>query len=191
MSIDDHVISTLQMEYNVVRQDLRDLVDSMGKNLATAVAIVSGLVAVAFVKDCYELLYFIPTAMFFSGMIHMVLASHANFEGAYCSLIECRLKERLGRGNILMDWETRRVPGHPSLPFSLTQIGLYLVFMPAIGAFVYAAWLAYSWHARTIWVHAAELVFFGIYAFSCIYSNSRKGRDKLLQRYMNIENSHE
>jgi hypothetical protein len=42
---DPHVISTLQMEYNAIRQEIRDLDNSMDTNLNVGVAMIGGVIA--------------------------------------------------------------------------------------------------------------------------------------------------
>src|SRR6266508_3344023 len=72
---DELVISTLTMEYNAIREEIRDLINSMDTNFHTCIAMLGGLVALAgFTKDI-RLLYLIPSLLFISVCIHLMKAA--------------------------------------------------------------------------------------------------------------------
>jgi hypothetical protein len=181
-NFDDAVISTLEMEYNAIRQEIRDLINSMDTNFNTSIAMIAGLVALAgFTKDI-RLLYLIPSLLFLSVSIHLMKAASANAHGVYCQLIEKRLKALLGEDKVLLNWESKWLQfiGAPS---SIVQIGFYFVFAPVVGFFLTLAILAYYWHHWTIIIHGIELLSVAFYAVRCMKWNTSAHREKIIREY--------
>lgn len=126
---DSHVISTLQMEYNAVRQAIRDLINSMDTNLNVGITMISGVVALASFTKEFAILYIIPSIIFLTTCVHLLKTAAANVHGAYCQVIEARLKLLLGQEMVLLDWEGGKIFQHISGPAGIVQIGFYLFFI--------------------------------------------------------------
>jgi hypothetical protein len=179
----DHIISTLHMEYNATRQEIRDLVNSMSKNRGTGVTIISSIIALTAFLGYETILYLIPSVMFFSITIHLILTSSLNIQGAYCQVVQDLLKEKLGHSNAILDWEGGFFTAYMSRPYGLVQTGFYLVFAPVFAAFCYITWHAYLWHGWTLAVHVGEFLAVSIYGFLAVSWNTPAKRERIIKRY--------
>jgi hypothetical protein len=183
--LDPHVVSTLQMEYNAIRQEIGDVANSMDANLNLAVSMVSGAVAVAaFFKES-RVLYIIPSVIFIAMCIHLVKTAATNVRGAYCQVIQARLKLLIGSDSVVLDWEGGEMFQHIAGPTGIVQIGLYLFFAGISGIFLVVAVLAYQWRAWTAYVHTAEFVTLFVYAILAIKWNTLSRRKDFVSLYLN------
>lgn len=182
--IDHNVVSTLQMEYNSARQELRDLIKSMDTNFNTAVAIISGLVAFAGFCHDIRILFVIPSIIFLSCAIHQLKMASANIQGAYCQGIELKLKMILGSKKVLLDWEKTWIPTYKMNPRGIVQVGFYFAFIPVVALFWVIASYAYTWHKWTLLIHIFEFLSMAIYSLYSMRWNSPHHRDKVLNQYL-------
>ncbi|MBI3825607.1 MAG: hypothetical protein HY294_06410 [Candidatus Rokubacteria bacterium] len=181
--VDPNVVSTLQMEYNAIRQEIRDLLNSMDTNFKTGVSMIGGAIALASLSRDERLLFLIPSLMFMSASVHLLKTASANVHGAYCQVIETRLKSLLGKDAVLLDWEGGRLFKYISSPTGIVQVGFYLFFVAAAVLFCAMAVRAYMWQKWTFWVHAAEFLSLLGYAGLCVRWNTIGRRDRILSQY--------
>ncbi len=177
----EYVVSTLQMEYGAIRQEMRDFNSSMMKNLATAITVTSGLVAVAGATHNITICYIIPTAIFFFFMIHLILTSNKSILGAYCLVIQEKLKEELGAKNVVLEWESGSLWARTALPFSIVQNGFYLLYVPVLVSFLCLTWEAYRWHKWTAIPHIGLLLIATAYGIACALWNTHGRRESTLR----------
>lgn len=182
--LDPHAISTLQMEYNAIRQEIRDLVNSMDKNLNAGVAMISGAIALASFTEEFSVLYIIPSIIFMATCAHLIKTASANVHGAYCQAIEARLKLLLGQEKVLLDWEGGKIFQHISGPAGIVQIGLYLYFVGVFAIFLAVAWLAHGWKSWTAYVHVSEFAALFAYAILAIRWNGSSRRTEIVEHYL-------
>lgn len=180
---DPHVISTLQMEYNAIRQEIRDLVNSMDTNLNLGISMATGAIALAALFKEMRMLYILPSLFFSAACIHITKTAATNVRGAYCQIIEARLKSFLGSDTVLLDWEGGKLFRHIAGPAGIVQIGFYILFSVIASAFIAVASLAYRWQIWTAYVHVVELVAISCYAVLAIRWNTAFRRKDILRLY--------
>lgn len=181
---DPNVISTLQMEYNAIRQEIRDLINSMDTNLNIGVSMISGVVALASFTKELSILYIIPSMIFMATCVHLIKTAATNVHGAYCQVIETRLKSLLGQKMVLLEWEGGELSQHSYGPAGVVQTGFYLYFIGISTIFVAVAILAYRWESWTAYVHASEAVMLLIYAIVAIRWNTSSRRAEIVERHL-------
>lgn len=195
-NIDPHVISSLQMEYNAHRQEIRDLITSMDTNLNTGIVMLSGIIALAtYFKDLIlkqpilkdpnlkqaSILYIIPSAVFIITSIHLLKTASSYVHGAYCQAIEARLKLLLGKDKVLFNWEDGKLGKYVSKPTGIVQIGFYFLYAGILAIFVGISYLSYTWIWWTVIIHFVELAAIIIYLFYIIRWSKSSTRAKLFK----------
>jgi hypothetical protein len=180
--LDAHVISTLQMEYNACRQEIRDLINSMDTNLNVSITMIGGAVALASFTKEFSVLYIIPSIIFMATCAHLIKTASANVHGAYCQVIEARLKFLLDK-EVLLDWEGGKVFQHIAGPAGIVQLGFYLYFIGVSAIFAVVAVLAYRWKSWTAYVHVSEFAAVLVYALLAIRWNSSSRRTEIVGHY--------
>jgi hypothetical protein len=185
--IDPQVISPLQMEYNAHRQEIRDLINSMDTNLKTGIAILSGIVSLAAYDKQREFLYVIPSVIFMIACIHLLKTASTFVRGAYCQVIEMRLKVLLGKDTILLDWEDGKLGTYVSKPSSIVQMGFNLILFVLVLAFLGTSYLSYEWNKWSLIVHLIEFVSAIVYFIYIMRWNSSPQRSKIMKHYNEID----
>lgn len=176
----DPAIECLLTEYREMRQELRDLINSMDTNCQIGVAAVTLVVGVG-LAQYPVIIVFVPTIIFAFSMIHLLKVAGANIIGTYCQVIADRLKAKLGDDNILMDWEGGRMSKHISQPNGVVQWGFYLFFLALVIAFTGLSWKAFYIWKWSLLVHAFEFVIAIGYAWTVISWSSPQKRAKIMQ----------
>jgi hypothetical protein len=176
-----HIISSLQMEYNAHRQEIRDLVSSMDTNLNTGIIMLTGIIAFATYLQQPFILFIVPSAIFIISSIHLLKTASSFVHGAYCQAIEARLKLLLGKDKVLFNWEDGKIGKYVSKPTGIVQIGFYLFFFGILSIYGYIAYLSFKWLWWTAIVHFIELIAIGIYFIHIIRWSTSSTHAELLK----------
>ena len=182
-----HIISSLQMEYNAHRQEIRDLVTSMDTMLNIGIVMIASLVTLAAYLQKTPVLYFIPSAIFIISSIHLLKTASTFVHGAYCQAIEARLKLLLGKDKVLFIWEDGKIGKYVSKPTGIVQIGFYIFFLGILLTYIYIAILSYMWQWWTAILHFIELIAIGIYFVRIMQWNTSTIRAELLMDDIEID----
>jgi hypothetical protein len=181
--ISPHVVSTLQMEYNEIRQATRDLVNSMDTNFNIAISMIAGIFAFSKYVKAPEWLYLIPSLIFMSTIIHLLKTSAASVHGTYCQVIETRLKKVIDSDLVLLDWENGIFSECIASPTGIVQIGFYIFFLAVTALYWTMAVEAYYWQNWTIYLHVTEFLIAATYAFFCVRWNTKTHRKRIIEKY--------
>jgi hypothetical protein len=122
--------------------------------------------------------------IFLATCVHLVKTASANIHGAYCRVIEARLRSLLGKENVVLDLEGGRIFQHISGPAGIVQIGFYLYFAGVSTIFLVVAILAYGWKSWTAYVHVFEFVTLLAYAILAIRWNTSSRRTEIVEYYL-------
>jgi len=185
----DLIVNTLMSEYSEIRQEIRDLDNSMDINFRVAITALSGLFGLAMLSKQYELLFLGPTLIFLFVTVHLVKVASANVTATYCQIIEAKVRSHLGKDQIIMNWEGGKVHEAQVSPVGVTQFGLNIIFLFLVIIFWGIAIEAYRFWKPSLIIHIIEFVLvivYAIYVFRWMLPSSRAKRMEEFSSYYNL-----
>lgn len=142
----DRIISSLQMEYNSHRMEIRDLMKAIDNIIgATFLGVLVSEYGQYINKT--EILYIIPSIIFVAFSMYVSHVSSASVHETYCNTIEARYKELLvddkNQSRVLLNFGKKyaRLIGAPDTP---TQQAIYVVNMFFLCLFFVVAFMIFS-----------------------------------------------
>ncbi len=176
-------VSICQMEYNSVRQEIRDVSRSLDENLRTGVLVIGGLAAVANIAQAKEAVYVAPTIIFFLGVLHVSKVMIIGTLGVYCQALQLRMKELVGSELVVLEWEGGFLWTKFVSASGLVQWANYIGFAVISLVFVYISWSAFLWKPATLFLHVGEFASFLAYATAMTRLYSAEKRTELLAEF--------
>jgi hypothetical protein len=163
----DPALDTLLWEYREIRQELREHMSAIDKNINTAFTVLGIIVSIGVGFHDMRALYLIPSFVFIFLMNHMTKSITLGALGAYCFTIETKLRNKFQPGEIVMDWEGGSLGFKTRDPFSLFGFGIFLTFLPVAGGFIVLSIMCYHFWKPSLAIHIAEAVLLIAYACGC------------------------
>jgi hypothetical protein len=180
----DPVLEALFIEYKEMRQELRDLINSMNTNLQVGILALAATVGWGMSSQGDKrVLFTIPTIIVAFTVIHLLKTTAANVLGTYCQIVAARIRRQVNSEERVFDWEGGLLWEHMAAPTSIVQAGFYLFFAIIALLFAFFAWQAYIVYKWSIIVHGVELIAALSYAVAAIAWNLKKGRRVWLEKY--------
>jgi hypothetical protein len=185
----DPVVEALFLDYTQMRQELRDLINSMNTNLQVAILAVTATVGWGLApQGDRRLLASVPTIIAAFTVIHLLKTASANVIGTYCHVLSARIQRRLGSDDILA-WEGSALWTSMTQPTGIVVVGFYLIFLLVASLFVGFSLVAYGQAHWTAAVHLGEALIMILYAFGAMRWNIVKSRTYWLRHYGLVSSS--
>ena len=179
------VIEALFLEYKEMRQELRDLLNSMNTNLKIGATLLVALIGWGFHSDRpnENILAIIPSIIVVFSAIHILKTCSANILGTYCQILSARIRRQLKSEESVFDWEGSEIWTHLTQPVSVVQFGFYLIFAFILCLFGYFSLRAYTNFRWTLMLHTVEALVTLGYGVAAVRWNLKNGRNTWLKRY--------
>lgn len=178
----DVAIEVLLWEYREMRQEVREMLASTNTTLNTALLAITGVCGWGLTGKNQIVLCVVPTMIFAFCALHLVKTMSMNVLGAYCQIIAEKIKKKVGKDDIVMDWEGGSLWENLSQPTSALQCGLYLFFFATLVLFLALSWLAFSYYRWTLIIHVIELAIVVVYAVITQKWNHRNTRREIVEK---------
>ncbi len=161
-------LETLLCEYREIRQEIRECMSAIDKNIATGFSVLGIIASIGIAVRDIRVLYVIPTLLFMFLMIHMIKSMSLGILGTYCYSIENKLRTMFQPWEISMEWEGGNLGFKSRSACSIIGFGVFLAFFPVAVVFVVLSVMCYQFWKPSAMIHIGEAVSLIVYAFACM-----------------------